>query len=371
MKSMLCSGKAEFVVYRKEELSVFHAVVETKYFSLNNLSAINCASAIVRFDENDSGLTPHAACNTEPFKSEGLTTGATENSELADSRRESKRLLSGSGSTERVDSDGFRMSSAGGNHLRIPGPSDILKDTGYDVYSTGRESVVPRVRSQAVSRGVDESAVESVAAEFYRRNWGALKRAGWKCVYFKSSVLLQVGKEIEVYMTPMMRSNINTNLNKLNVVENIEFFYSKLALRTHVLENPCLLVDGRDELWTLLSSAGWIEAHEDDGRIKSSYRPSYYTLSFAQNYLKNGGLNELIPGVHKFTSFPSLAVYIHRFPFLLQSEETFISTLKRLNWVVNEEKKVRWTVDDSKLCEALNLNSCDLHAGQTIVWYDN
>lgn len=364
MTSMLSHGKAEFDVYRKEELSVFHQILEiTNYAPSTNLPVTNCTAetAITCIDKNnDSGRTPHAACNAGPFKSEGLTTVATEESERVDVRLES---------TERISSDAIEMSSAGGNHLRVPGPSDILKDTGYDVYSTGRENAAPRARSQAGGRvgGVELSTVES-AAEFYRRNWGVLKKTGWKCIHFKSSVLLYVGKEIEVYMTPMMRSNINTNLNKLNAVENVEFFYSKVALHSHVMENPCLLVDGRDELWASLSSAGWVEVHADDGRTKSNYCPSYYTLSFAKKYLKNDGLNELMPGLHKFTSFTSLVVYIHRFPFLLQSEETFISTLKRLKWVVNEKKKVRWTADDSnRLHATLNLNACGLSA-QTVVW---
>lgn len=366
MTSMLSRGKAEFAVYRKEELSVYYQIVQedTNDAPSTNLIATNCtaASGIACVDKNedDSGRTPHAACSADPFKSEGLTTVATEDSERIDARLES---------TERISSDAI---SAGGNRLWVPGPSDIWKDTGYDVYSTGRESAAPRVRSQAGGRGggVEQSEAE-LGAEFYRRYWGVLKTAGWKCIYFKSSVLLHVGKEIEVYMTPMVRSNINTNLNKLNAVENFEFFYSKVALRTHVLENPCLLANGREELWTFLSSAGWVEVHADDGRTKNNYCPSYYTLSFAQKYLKkNGGLSEPMPGLHKFTSFTSLAVYIHRFPFLLQSEDTFISTLKRLKWVVNEKKKVHWTADDSELHAELNLKTCGL-SGKAVKWYAN
>lgn len=382
MTSMLSRGKAEFAVYQKEELSVYYQIAQedNSYAPSTHLTATNrtAASAIASIDnknENDSGRTPHAACNTEPFKSEGLTTVATEDSERVDT---DARLES---STERcISSDAaidnmMTSTSTGGNRLRVPGPSDIWKDTGYDVYSTGgRESAVPRVRNQVGGRegGVGQSEAEC-AAEFYRRNWGVLKKAGWKCIYFKSSILLHVGKEIEVYVTPMMRSNINTNLNKLNAVENVEFFYSKVALRAHVMENPCLLVEGRDELWTFLSSAGWIEVHADDGRTKNNYCPSYYTLSFAQKYLKKNddGLNELVPGLHKFTSFPSLTVYIHRFPFLLQSEDTFISTLKRLKWVVNDKKKVRWTAEDSKSHHAfLNLNACGLSC-RTVTWYEH
>ena len=367
MKEMLSRGKARFSVYYKDQLSVYYVTAEAKY-----LNSINLPAPITSYHatSNDTDCTPHATGNVNLFSSEGLTTCATERSVLIEAKLESNHASNSlNESNVIIDSDENKCSAIGGNNFRIPGPSDIWKDTGYEVYSTGRGTTAPRVRIP-VGKGqrVDQSNAELLAAEFYRKNWSLLRTAGWKCVYFKSNVLLKVGKEIEVYVTPLLRTGINTNINKLNAVENVEFFYSKLALHTHVLENPCLLLDGRDDLWYLLSSAGWVEVHEDDGRVKRNYRPTYYALSFAQNYFKHGGLDELIPGLHKFASFQSLNVYIHRFPFLLQSEENFVLTLKRLNWVVNENKEVQWTSYDSKMCGELNLDFIDLPSSQT-VWY--
>lgn len=310
------------------------AVVHSNTFGNNTITTLACS---------DTGFTTVDTSSSSSLEDNGFTTCFTENSE--------PNVLD---DLEEVNNT--NVTSVVNEMYHIPGPSDMQQHLKKNNNING---CVRETRGQGHNKSSKDIELTTKAKEFYSKYWSFMSKdeLGWKCVYVKiGRYIVTGGADIEVYVIPSLRNSINFSWNKLNAIENLEYFHTKEALYTHVTENSSLL-DSWDELWLKLYQAGWREVREMESSSASvkTYLPSYYELCFSNEYIDiTSEQNKVIPGLHKFVSRQALRKYVSRFPFLLQSENQFLQTLKRYSWEINQKNQVKWELDsvfDNSLCD--------------------
>ena len=156
----------------------------------------------------------------------------------------------------------------------------------------------------------------------FASNYAALKSLGWDVVWLNHGPAATE----EIYLAPLTQPPAkpiikfststltyievicSVHVVKLHVslvllMQNLQFFCSKDALASHMINNPCLL-DSFQMLWCRLSGCGWEKVVVIDSDAEQS-------RSFCYQIKDMGGV-ERQWGLHKFKSMEAVQVYIHR-----------------------------------------------------------
>lgn len=199
---------------------------------------------------------------------------------------------------------------------RVAGPSDkqACIDKLLENDTSSRSNRGGRSRGDNAS-GADEIEMNR---QFSAQWKGMVGCSGWAMVWGKAKIDFNniPMPDYEFYFTPLSSGIISES------IENLEFFYTKDAMKAHLISNPCLTFEWV-KLWPMLNRQGWERVYQSTKKGSSAS-----SLEFSR--LPSSTKREA--GLHKFASKLALLKYISRFPYPLQTDEVFKATLEAHGW---------------------------------------
>ena len=197
--------------------------------------------------------------------------------------------------------------------------------------------------------------------------WSALRDVGWQLKEFRRDEIVSM----EMYISPLSPCWSNVKSVFENGIENLNYFVSKTAMMELMESNRCYNM-GFEDIWEMLRDVGWtstaVTFKEAKGILKQvdpqiaipdamAKGPELYTYKYIPPESKKNAWKPII-GLHIFNNPRALLQYISRFPYLLQDDKTFATTLEKQKWTNVRKDVYQFKPHGSK--SAVEMSICDI-----------
>ena len=265
---------------------------------------------------------------------------------LARKKASSSSSTASSGCTSVDTASTYSSTSSGGNVSVSLSPLALvnsLVNTEMKYVKTSPRSTVHKVLHRAngpSNYAPHHELIDNVPHEKWSHYWPRLKAIGWHNTDFKHDEAF-----LDMYTTPhssnSTRSGISVKSFFENGVENLNYFVSKKSVMDLMESNPCYNMDFFD-IWEMMKGYGWTATAVTFKQAKSILKQvdpmlelsiqtakvqELYTYKYVPPANKKSGWTPII-GLHTFNNDTAVLQYISRFPYLLQEDEAFATTLE-------------------------------------------